>query len=83
MDCWSNNRFLHTLKFLLFSALTPSSSSVHTSKSNVTHAHDHHALLQTEYCKETIPGGGAADTAAREADEFMWTAWHEVEEEDY
>jgi len=31
----------------------------------------------------TIPGGGAADTAAREADEFMWTAWREVEEEDY
>ena len=40
-------------------------------------------LLQTEYRKETIPGGGAADAAARGADGFMWTAWHEVEEEDY
>ena len=40
-------------------------------------------LLQTEYRKETIPGGGAADTAARGADEFMWTAWREVQEEDY
>ena len=43
MDCWSNNSFFHTLKFLLFSALAPSSSSAHASKSNVTHAHDHHA----------------------------------------
>ena len=85
MNCWSsaNNSFFHTLKFLLFSALAPSSSSVHTSKSKTSRTPTITTLLQTEYRKVTIPGGGAADTAAREADEFMWTAWREVEQEDY